>query len=106
MGTIEVTDQDFESTVLNAGTPVLVDFWADWCGPCKMVAPILDELASEMGGKITIAKMNIDNSPMTPTKYGVRSIPTLMLFKDGKVTATQIGAQSKSKLAAWLTGSV
>jgi thioredoxin 1 len=104
--TTEINDQNFESLVLQSPTPVLVDFWAEWCGPCKMVAPILDELATEMTGKVRIVKINIDDSPMTPTKYGVRSIPTLMLFKDGKVAATQIGAQPKSKLSAWLTSSV
>ncbi len=100
--TIEVTDQNFDSNVLKSSEPILVDFWADWCGPCKMIAPVLDELAKDFGGRIKIAKMNIDDSPMTPGKYGVRSIPTLMLFKDGKIVDQQLGAQPKSKLSAWL----
>ena len=97
-----VTDDSFNADVLKAETPVLVDFWAEWCGPCKQIAPALEALATEMNDKVTIAKLNIDENPMTPSKYGVRGIPTLMLFKDGQVAATKIGALPKGKLAEWL----
>lgn len=99
---VYVTDASFESDVLKSATPVLVDYWADWCGPCKMIAPILDEIAQEYAGKLRIAKLNIDENPATPPKYGIRGIPTLMLFKDGNVEATKVGAVSKSQLAAFL----
>ncbi len=99
---IHVTDGDFEQKVLNAEGPVLIDYWAEWCGPCKMIAPILEEIASEYGGKITVAKLNIDDNPQTPPKYGIRGIPTLMLFKDGNVEATKVGAVSKSQLTAFI----
>jgi thioredoxin len=102
MNTTKVTDTDFESSVLKAAGPVLVDFWAEWCGPCKMIAPALEDLASEMGDKVTVAKLNIDENPMTPQKYGVRGIPTLMLFKGGQVAATKIGASSKNALIQWV----
>jgi thioredoxin 1 len=97
-----VSDSSFDADVLNAKQPVLVDFWAEWCGPCKMVAPFLDELATELEGRVTIAKVNIDENPQIPRKYGIRGIPTMILFKDGQVAATKMGAEPKSKLKAWL----
>ena len=97
-----VSDTTFEQDVLKSGNPVLVDFWAEWCGPCKMIAPFLDELATEMAGRVTVAKVNIDENPQTPRKYGVRGIPTMMLFKGGQVAATKIGALPKSKLYEWV----
>lgn len=98
----QVTDDSFAADVLKAEKPVLVDFWAEWCGPCKQIAPSLEALAQELGEKMTIAKLNIDENPMTPSKYGVRGIPTLMLFKDGQVAATRIGAMPKGKLMEWI----
>ena len=97
-----VTDQAFETQVLGAELPTLVDFWADWCGPCKMIAPVLEDIAQEYQGRLAIVKMNIDENPETPQKLGVRGIPTLMLFKDGELEATKVGALSKSQLAAFL----
>lgn len=97
-----VTDDTFEQEVLNADIPVLVDFWAEWCGPCKMIAPVLDEIAKTYQGKVKVAKINIDDNNNTPQKYGVRGIPTLMLFKAGELEATKVGAISKSQLAAFL----
>jgi thioredoxin 1 len=96
--TVHIDDANFEKDVLKAGGPVLVDFWAEWCGPCKQIGPILDEIAGEMKGKLTVAKVNIDKNPETPQKYGVRGIPTLILFKDGKAVATKVGSMPKSKL--------
>lgn len=97
-----VSDSSFDAEVLGAKEPVLVDFWAEWCGPCKMIAPFLDELAGEMAGRVTVAKVNIDENPQTPRKYNVRGIPTMILFKDGKVAATKVGALPKSKLHEWV----
>jgi thioredoxin 1 len=100
--TVKVSDGDFETNVLKAKGPVLVDFWAEWCGPCKMIAPSLEEISRDMAGKVTIAKINIDENPVTPTKYGVRGIPTLILFKDGQVAATKVGALPKGQLVNWV----
>jgi thioredoxin 1 len=97
-----VSDASFDSDVLKTDGPVLVDYWAEWCGPCKMIAPILDDLSSEYNGKLKIAKMNVDENSETPAKYGIRGIPTLMLFKNGTVVATKVGALSKSQLAAFI----
>ena len=100
------TDASFEADVLQAPNLVLVDFWAEWCGPCRQIAPSLEEISKEMGDKITIGKLNIDENPGTPSKYGVRGIPTLMIFKNGQVAATKVGALPKSKLVEWISSQV
>jgi thioredoxin 1 len=101
-----VTDQSFQVDVLDSKNPVVVDFWAEWCGPCRMIAPSLEELANEYDGKLTVAKMNIDENPQTPTRYGVRGIPTLMIFRNGQVAATKIGALPKTKIKEWIDASI
>ncbi|WP_118800849.1 thioredoxin [Haemophilus haemolyticus] len=99
---LHINDADFESVVVNSDIPVLLDFWAPWCGPCKMIAPVLDELAPEFAGKVKIVKMNVDNNQATPAQFGVRSIPTLLLIKNGQVVATQVGALPKTQLANFI----
>ena len=99
---IHVSDESFEQEVLQSDKPVLIDYWAEWCGPCKMIAPVLDEVASEYSDKVRVAKLNIDDNPATPPKYGIRGIPTLMLFKNGEVEATKVDAVSKAQLIAFL----
>ncbi len=102
MTTIHVSDQSFEDDVLRAEKPVLVDFWAEWCGPCKQIGPLLETLAGELDNRVTVAKLNIDDNPQTPTKYGVRGIPTLLIFKDGQVASMKIGSLPKSQLYEWV----
>jgi thioredoxin 1 len=103
MATVKVTDESFEQDVLKAGAPVLVDFWAEWCGPCKQIAPALEQIAEELGGQVIVAKVNIEESPSTPTRYGVKGIPTLMLFRDGHMTSMKVGAMPKQKILEWLS---
>jgi len=104
MATKAITDSSFHTDVIAAGGPVLVDFWAEWCGPCKMIGPSLEEISEELGEKVTIAKLNIDENPDAPSKYGVRGIPTMILFKNGEPAATKVGAAPKSQLKGWLEG--
>ena len=106
MAVEKVSDQSFEADVLESSTPVVVDFWAEWCGPCRMVGPILDELSGELGEKVKIVKLNVDENPVTASKYGIMSIPTLLLFKDGKIASRQVGAAPKAKLVQWITGAI
>ncbi len=103
MTPVKVTDDTFEADVLKADRPVLVDFWAEWCAPCKQIAPALDQIAEELGGRVTIAKVNIEDSPTTPSRYGVRGIPTLMLFKGGQMASMKVGPTTKAKILEWLT---
>jgi thioredoxin 1 len=106
MTIIQTTDSAFEADVLKSDVPVVVDFWAEWCGPCKVIAPFLEDLATEKNGQVRVAKVNIDDNPLTPTKYGVRGIPTLMLFKNGEIAATKVGAVPKTKLYEWVEESI
>ena len=106
MATASVTDSSFQADVLGADKPVLVDFWAEWCGPCRMIAPALEEISSELGDKVSIVKLNIDENPETPGRLGVRGIPTMILFKDGQPVATKVGAEPKSRIQAWLEGAI
>jgi len=106
MPSLKVSDASFANDVINSKTPVLVDFWAEWCSPCKAIGPSLEELSVEFGGKVTIAKVNIDENPHTPQKYGVRNIPTMMIFQGGQVAATTIGALPKSKIREWVEKSI
>jgi thioredoxin 1 len=104
MATKNVTDDTFQQDVISADKPVLVDFWAEWCGPCRMIAPALEEISNELGERVTVAKLNIDDNPDAPAKYGVRGIPTMILFKNGQPAATKVGAAPKSALQSWLEG--
>ena len=102
MATKKITDENFETDVLKASKPTVVDFWAEWCGPCKQIGPVLEEISDEMKNQVVIAKHNIDEEPNTPTKYGVRGIPTMLLFKDGQLKATKVGATTKSNIVSWI----
>ena len=103
MSTVKVTDESFQADVLGSSQPVLVDFWAEWCGPCKQIAPALEQLSDELAGRVTIAKLDIEESPTTPSRYGVRGIPTMMLFKGGQMASMKVGAMPKQKILEWLT---
>jgi thioredoxin 1 len=104
--TVAVSDTDFDAKVLKSGTPVLVDFWAEWCGPCRALAPALEAVAGELAGKVTVAKMNVEESPMMPSKYGIRNIPTLILFKNGEVAATKVGGMGQTDLMNWVNSQI
>jgi thioredoxin 1 len=106
MATVKVTDTNFNTEVMGANGPVVVDFWAEWCGPCKMIGPALEEIAEEMKGSVTIAKLNVDENPSTAGAYGIRSIPTLMLFKDGKLESTKVGSAPKRELKKWIAQTI
>ena len=106
MGVSKVSDKDFETEVLKSAEPVVVDFWAEWCGPCRMIAPALEEIAGTMGGKVKIVKLNVDENPATASKYGIMSIPTLMIFKNGELASRQVGAAPKQKLQQWISAAV
>ena len=106
MATKNVTDDTFQQDVISADKPVLVDFWAEWCGPCRMIAPALEEISNELGERVTVAKLNIDDNPDAPARYGVRGIPTMILFKDGQPAATKVGAAPKTQLQSWLEGAL
>ena len=102
MATVNITDENFDTEVLKSDKPIVVDFWAEWCGPCKQIGPMLEEISNEMANEIIIAKHTIDNEPNTPTKYGVRGIPTMLLFKGGELKATKVGATTKSNIVSWI----
>ena len=106
MSTVKVTDANFKSEVVESSGPIVVDFWAEWCGPCKMIGPALEEIAEEMQGKVTIGKLNVDENPGVASTYGIRSIPTLMLFKDGKMASSKVGAAPKSELKKWIAEAI
>ena len=106
MSTVKVTDASFKTDVVGAGGPVVVDFWAEWCGPCKMIGPALEEIADELKGKVTIAKLNVDENPAVAGAYGIRSIPTLLLFKEGKLASTKVGAAPKGELKRWISEAI
>jgi thioredoxin 1 len=106
MATKKISDASFDADVLKSSGPVLVDFWAEWCGPCKQIGPALEEISNELGARVTVTKINIDENPATPGKYGVRGIPTLMLFKDGEVAGVQVGALPKGKIVEWIESSI
>ncbi|HXW71572.1 MAG TPA: thioredoxin [Methylocella sp.] len=106
MATLKVTDANFKSEVVGAAGPIIVDFWAEWCGPCKMIAPHLEEIAAELAGQVTIAKLNVDENPHIASQFGIRSIPTLMMFKNGQMTSQKVGALPKSELKRWISEAI